>query len=148
MRAFTYLLIGMLLGQLSLMPVIYKLIVTPRIESELVDVRDDYFVTTEPMNFLIGNMSSVLAKDKKYLYIHIRTQKEVVAAYKKIYGEEIYALLGFYDRMKNIDGLHQIYSVNSTSVLAHEIRHATEGYFHRGESNDDIANKCPITEHK
>ena len=131
-----------------MMPVIYKLILTPKIVSELVDVRDDYFVTTEPMNFMIRNMPSVLAKDKMYLHIHIRTQKEVEEAYKERFGKEEYGLLGFYDKMKNINGIHQVYSVNSTSVLTHEIRHVTEGYFHRGNSNDDIANQCPIIESK
>lgn len=141
MRKFTYLLLGMLFGQLTLMPTVYKLYMTPRIVSELVDVRDDFYLTTEAMDFVIKDVSSVFFRGKKDLHIHIRTQPEIVLEYEKRYGENIYGLLGFYEPLEDDKTKHEIFSVNSTSVLTHEIRHSFEGYFHRSSAIKD--GKCP-----
>lgn len=136
MRRLTTFLVGILIGQLVMFPSLYRLYRTPRIESELVDVRDDYYQTTIPMDFIIKDVPSVFNKKKKYLYIHIRTQPEVVNEYERRFGKVLPGLLGFYDPMQNNSSIHEIYSVNSTSVLTHEMRHLFEGYFH--QSLNDI----------
>jgi hypothetical protein len=132
MRKITIGLIGILIGQLLMGPALFKLYLTPMIETELVDVRDDYFTATKSLDYKIKNVPSVFFDGRRDLHVHIRTQDGVKEAYREIYDEEVDGLLGFYHPETN-----EIWSVNSTIVLSHEYRHIFEGYFHRNALEDN-----------
>ncbi len=135
MRKFTWTLVGVLIGQLIMCPAIYKLYTTPLIVYEMTDVRDKDYTTTKPITFVVKDVPSVFHKKKRDLYMHVRTQMGVVNEYKKRHGEVKYGLLGFYEPLKDNPDKHEIFTVNSVSVVIHEMRHIFEAYFHRSLEN-------------
>lgn len=66
------------------------------------------------------------------MLIYLMNADEVRKKYKEIYKTEEPNLLGFYLYDKE-SKTHIVYSVRSPEVVAHEIRHAFEGNYHRGE---------------
>ena len=140
MRKTTIALLGVLIGQLLMIPSLYKIYITPSIVSEFVDVQDGWWSQTDPVNIVIKDVPSVFFKGKKDLHIHIRPRRDIISEYKKIKGEDEPALLGFYDPKPKNKEIHEIYTVNSMGILIHELRHPFEGYFHR-EALNDVSNK-------
>ncbi len=131
MRKLTIALIGVFVGQLLMLPSLYRIYITPAIVSEFVDVRDGWWNNTKPSIVILKDVPSVFFKEKKDLIIHIRSRQEVIAAYKEAYGKDNPDLLGFYNPKPKNKNIHEIYSVNSVGIVLHEIRHVSEGHFHR-----------------
>lgn len=111
---------GMIVGLCTSFPTIYKLYTTPRILAD--PVSSDFYFSMVKHDLQIKDCP----KKGKILRIHIRPQEQVVEAFKNYYKQDAQGLLGFTDYERN-----EIYSVNDTSVLIHEIRHVFEGSFHR-----------------
>jgi len=119
-----WLLFGCLLGEFLMLPTTLWLMKTPRIDA--IVISEDLYQSILPHKYLIKNVRGKLTRKTK-LTIIIANQEDVQREHDKRFGplgdREI---LGFYDK-----NTHEVWTVNSPDVLAHEMRHVFEGYFHR-----------------
>ncbi len=123
MTKFRLFLLGILFGQLMMVPTLYKLYTTPRIEG--IVVSDRFIDKTVQRDFVMQNIPSRFKLPNNTLRIHIATEQKVNEEYQKDYNDGV-TVLGFYDPI-----YHEIWSVDSTDILVHEIRHVFEGGYHR-----------------
>jgi len=115
-------LLGVLLGQLSLLPYIHYLIKTPSIQAEIIP--DCYEYMHSSFDRTIKNYPH------KYfgtatLHIHLAPNEIVQKEFEREYHDTT-PVMGFYDLKTNT-----IWCVYDALVLIHELRHVTEGAYHR-----------------
>ncbi len=125
-------LIGIILGQLVMIPYIWYWKSHPVVEA--IPIPTEVF---NRVTFRKYEMKDVPHRNggKRTLTVYITSEEDVRALYKAETGEYNEALMGFYNPDK-----HVIITVDSTDILVHEMRHVFEGAFHRGPQNDSICN--------
>ena len=132
------LIIGIFVGQLFMIPHVLKWINYP-IEHVIFAPLSTY----ENINEYDYTIKNVITKERKKpvdLLIKIMPIVKIRLAYQKINPEyDVSKLVGFYE-FDEENNRHVVRSPDQASILAHEIRHAFEGIFHR--SKDDVL-WCP-----
>lgn len=116
-------LLGILFGQLIMLPYIIHLVKTPRIEA--LTISDRYFDHNETIHLEIKNLHNKLHTGGNTLNIYIASEAEVNRQLQKQFNDNT-PVEGFYNELTNT-----IWCVYDPLVLEHEIRHVTEGDFHR-----------------
>lgn len=114
-----YILLGTVLGVLISLPLIIYLAVTPRIEALVIS--DILYNHNEVRHFTINDIPK-----GHVLSINIASETEVNAEFRREFPDDETRVEGFY----NVDA-NTIWCVYDPLVLAHEIKHATEGAYHR-----------------
>lgn len=123
-------LIGILIGQVLMIPHIIRWMEFPVVVALPVSLE---VYKTEPTHVeVIKDVMTKYEPSPHPMYIFMTDVDKVRAEYKRVYGEDDPNLLGFYRFNKDIQA-HVIYCARSPEVVAHEIRHAFEGSFHRSE---------------
>jgi len=113
-----YFLIGVLIGIIAMLPYVIHLIRTPRIEA--LTIPTIYYNFKKTQHFEIKDIPQGYV-----LQINIASFENVNKEYRK--QDPLGPLVnGFYDYRTNI-----IWCVYDPLVLYHEIKHATEGDYHR-----------------
>ena len=120
-------LIGVLFGQAVMYPVILEWKNTPIIQGILIPAKDYDFVT--PRKYEMNKVRS-LYNEKIKLTVYIAPLSTIHEEYKKLSGKTDIFILGFYSYKT-----HDIWTIDSTDILIHEMRHIFEGGFHRSEEN-------------
>jgi|SRR6185295_12884680 len=111
-------LLGILVGQLVMLPYVVHLIRTPRIVAETVP--DRYYNFNETRHKTINDIPV-----GHVLSINIASMDKVNEEYQKLDPGGV-RVAGFYSY-----GTNTIWCIHDPLVLAHEIKHATEGDYHR-----------------
>lgn len=125
--------IGLLLGQLVMLPYIYMWMKHPVVQA--IPIPTEIF---NELPYRKYTMHDVPHRDggKRDLTVVITSEENVhtlLAAYE---GRGDYSgVLGFYNP-KN----HLIVTMDNVDLLVHEMRHVFEGAWHRGPQNDNIRN--------
>ncbi len=126
------LLLGVVIGQLIMLPSIIKWMKTPVIAA--FPVSESIYNEIGTTELLIKDVRTNKVKQPTPMRIFLMPISEIQAKYLEIYGkdEHVDSLLGFYlyDKEKKE---HVIYCANSPEIVVHEIRHAFEGAYHRSE---------------
>jgi len=117
------LLLGILFGQILMLPYIYYLYTTPRIEALVIPAEE--FDRTEIRHLQIQHLPNTYGVGGSTLNIYLASEREVNRQYNAQFDDET-QVEGFY----NIK-THTIWCVYDPLVLHHEIRHVTEGSYHR-----------------
>lgn len=123
MNKLLILLIGMLLGQLLMLPVCYNLIATPVVRAEVVP--NCYELVQQTFVHEIKNVKNFHGKVST-LKIHLISPPSLQKIYENKFGEYDGTIMGFYD-----DETNEIFCVYDANVLSHELKHVFEGYWHR-----------------
>lgn len=123
-------LFGVLIGQAIMIPHIYRWMKYPVIVA--FPVSNDIYNDLPPYQEHIADVITTEERRPHPMILTLMNASEVRAKYKQIYGTEEPNLLGFYLYDKGLK-THFVYCVRSPEVIMHEIRHAFEGNFHRGE---------------
>jgi len=116
-------LLGILTGQLLLVPYTIHLINTPRIEALVIP--DWYQVHSEIFHFQIKNVHNKYHVGGNTLNIYIAPEARVNAEQEKQFKKSV-EVEGFYNVLTNT-----IWCIYDPQVLVHELRHVFEGEFHR-----------------
>lgn len=127
LRAF---LIGIIVGQALMLPHIFRWMNYPVIVA--FPVSESIYQTLPPYTEHIADVITKEVPKPTPMYINLMDVDQVRKKFKEIYGVEEPNLLGFYlydERAK----AHVIYCVHSPEVVAHEVRHAFEGNYHRNQ---------------
>lgn len=124
------LLIGVLIGQALMIPHIIRWMKYPVIVA--FPVSDKIYESLPPYLEHIDNVITKEISKPSPMFIYLMNANEVRQRYKEVYGTEEPNLLGFYMYDSKAKA-HFVYCVRSPEVIAHEIRHAFEGNYHRGE---------------
>lgn len=111
-------LLGILFGQLLMLPYVIHLIRTPRIEA--LTISDKYYDHKTTQHFEIADIPK-----GQVLQINIASFASVNKEYRR-QDPNGPLVNGFYDYRTNI-----IWCVYDPLVLYHEIKHVTEGDYHR-----------------
>jgi len=129
-------LIGILLGQGIMYPAVMQWKNTPVEYAIIVPEKD--FNRTTPRQYTMKYIKN-LRNEKTQLVVNVAPLYLIHEEYKNRFGEYNSNLMGFYDYQK-----HDIWTVDDTLILVHELRHVFEGSFHR--SKDELKNKgrCKI----
>lgn len=117
------LLLGILIGQLLMLPEVFHLINTPRIEA--LTIPDSYYNFNETHHLQIKHLHNSLHLGGDILNIYLASEKNVNAEYQKEFND-LTVVEGFYNLKTNT-----IWCVYDPLILHHEIRHVTEGSYHR-----------------
>ncbi len=112
-------LLGILVGQLLMFPYIIHLIRTPRIVA--MAISDRYYNHKDTQQFVIADIPKGNA-----LWINIASFETVNAKFHELEPNDDGMVDGFYNPDTNT-----IWCVYDPLVLYHEIKHATEGDYHR-----------------
>ena len=116
-------LLGILAGQVLMLPYVVHLIKTPRIEALVVP--DLFFNHNETIHLQIKHLHNNLHLGGDTLNINIASEAEVNREYQAEFNDET-PVEGFYNQKTNT-----IWCVYDPLILHHEIRHVTEGAYHR-----------------
>jgi len=117
-----------MLGQWIMYPIVMQWRNTPVVHAILIPELDYDFTT--PRSYPMYKIPN-LKNDKKELVVNIAPLSRIHAEYEKRSGEYNSSILGFYSYEE-----HDIWTIDSTDILVHEMRHIFEGGFHR--SAEDI----------
>jgi hypothetical protein len=123
MKSRTSLLLGILIGQLLMLPYIKHLINTPRIEA--LTISDKYFNHNETIHLQIMHLHNKYHFGGDTLNIYLASEFIVNREYQREFNDST-PVEGFYNVLTNT-----IWCVYDPLVLHHEIRHVTEGAYHR-----------------
>lgn len=125
-------LIGMILGQCMMYPIIVVYRDTPIITALPFEEKDYNNVMIR--EYVLNDVRNIENK-QTVLVVHIAPISKLQEVYAERNNEEVdLYLMGFYDYKE-----HDIWTVDSTDILVHELRHIFEGGFHR--SADEIKEK-------
>ena len=116
-------LLGVLVGQVLMLPYIRYLVLTPRIEA--LTIPDAYFNHNDTIHLQIKNLHNKLHLGGNTLNIYIASEAEVNRQHQEQTGDET-PVEGFYNETTNT-----IWCIYDPLILHHEIRHVTEGGYHR-----------------
>lgn len=116
-------LLGILLGQLVMLPYTIYLYKTPKIEALVIP--DWYEAHKKVFTFKIKNLHNKYYLGGTDLTIHIAPEAKVNMEYEGQFDDKT-SVEGFYNMETNT-----IWCVYDPQVLVHEIRHVTEGDYHR-----------------
>lgn len=116
-------LLGILVGQLLMLPYIKHLIDTPRIEALVIP--DKFFNHNDTIHLQIKNLHNNLHLGGNTLNIYLASEVNVNREYQAEFNDDT-PVEGFYNMKTNT-----IWCVYDPLVLHHEIRHVTEGAYHR-----------------
>lgn len=119
-RAFLF---GVLLGQLLMTPYIVHLIRTPRIEALVIP--DAFFNYTQTIHLKIKHLHNEYHLGGDTLNIYIASEENVNLEHQKETKDNT-RVEGFYNPLTNT-----IWAVYDPLVVLHEVRHVTEGNYHR-----------------
>lgn len=117
-------LLGILFGQLVMLPYIIYLVRTPKIVA--MTISDIYYNHNETSYFEIKHLENDIKVGGDTLHIYIASEAEVNRQYKAEYPDDDTVVDGFYN-----DQTNTIWCVYDPLVLYHEIKHVTEGAYHR-----------------
>ena len=123
-------LIGIIIGQVLMMPHIIKWMRNPVIVA--FSVSDEIYKQLPTYEEHIKNVITKQVRKPTPMHIYLMDVQEVRKKFEEIYGRDEPNLLGFYLYDK-VSKTHIVYCVHSPEVVAHEIRHAFEGSYHRSE---------------
>lgn len=123
-------LLGILIGQVLMVPHIIRWMNYPVVYA--IPYSRDVYSTLPPYQEHIKDVITKEVKTPTPMYITLMNVDEVRAKFKQIYGQDSPNLLGFYFYDEKLKA-HFVFCVRSPEVLAHEVRHAFEGDFHRGQ---------------
>lgn len=112
-------LLGILVGQLVMLPYVVHLIRTPRIEA--LTISDRYYNHKDTQKFFILD----IPKKGNVLWINIASVETVNEEYQRL-DPKGPMVDGFYSYESNT-----IWCIYDPLVLYHEIKHSTEGDYHR-----------------
>lgn len=112
-------LLGILVGQILMFPYVIHLINTPRIVA--MAISDKYYNHKDTQHFVIKDIPQ-----GRILEINIASFETVNAEFHKLEPNDKGMVDGFYNPDTN-----RIWCVYDPLVLYHEIKHATEGDYHR-----------------
>lgn len=115
-------LLGLLFGQLMMLPYIHHLRNTPRIVAQTIPSR--YFDFNETRHVQIKNLRNTYHLGGSTLNIYIASEKTVNAEYQREFNDTT-PVEGFFNPRTNT-----IWCVYDPLVLHHEIKHVTEGAYH------------------
>lgn len=116
-------LIGILIGQILTLPFVVHLINTPRIVA--MTISDLYFNHNDTIHLQIKHLHNKYRTGGDTLNIYIASEAEVNRQLQLQFDDDT-PVDGFYNELTNT-----IWCVYDPLVLQHEIRHVTEGDFHR-----------------
>lgn len=120
-----FFLFGVLSGVMLQLPYIHWLLRTPSIIAE--SVPTSVYDKTTKRKFTISNVPAWFPFQNDNLRVTVASFEEVNVAARQVYSlSEDEELVGFYDPVE-----HEIWCVNSTEVLIHELRHVFEKAYHR-----------------
>jgi hypothetical protein len=117
------LLLGILIGQILMLPYIRHLVNTPRIEA--LTISDRYYNHNQIIPLEIKHLHNSYHLGGDTLKIFIASEYAVNLEYQKEFNDTT-PVEGFY----NV-GTNTIWCVYDPLVLHHEIKHVTEGAYHR-----------------
>jgi len=117
-------LLGILVGQLIMFPYIRHLIATPRIEALTIPSR--YYDFSETHHVQIKHLPNRYHLGGDTLNIYIASESNVNAEHHKEFPTDKSVVEGFTNYRTNT-----IWCIYDPLVLHHEIRHVTEGDYHR-----------------
>lgn len=117
------LLLGILIGQVLMLPYIRHLINTPRIEA--LTISDRYYNHNQIIPLTIKHLHNEYHLGGDTLRIFIASEYEVNREYQREFNDTT-PVEGFYNILTNT-----IWCVYDPLVLHHEIKHVTEGAYHR-----------------
>jgi hypothetical protein len=117
-------LLGILVGQLLMYPYIRYLQNTPTIEAQVIPSL--FYDFNETHHLQIKHLHNQYHLGGDTLNIYIASQENVNAEHHREFPNDDVIVEGFYNEMTNT-----IYCVYDPLVLHHEIRHVTEGSYHR-----------------
>lgn len=127
LRAF---LIGIIVGQALMLPHIIRWMKYPVIAA--FPVSQEIYSSLPTYEEHIADVITKEIPEPRPMHIYLMNVELVRAKFKEIYGYEEPNLLGFY-LFDTKTQQHTVYCVRSPEVVAHEIRHAFEGSYHRNE---------------
>jgi len=116
-------LLGLLVGQLVMLPYVIHLIRTPKIVATTIP--DLYYDHNETTHLQIKHLHNALKLGGDTLNIYIASEENVNAEYQKEFNDYT-RVDGFYNEETNT-----IWCIYDPLILQHEIRHVTEGGYHR-----------------
>ena len=117
-------LLGLLVGQLVMLPYIRWLIKTPRIVAQTIP--STYYDFTETHHLVIKHLYNKYHLGGSTLNIYIASVENVNAEYQREFPDDSTRVDGFINYQTNT-----IWCVYDPLVLHHEIKHVTEGDYHR-----------------
>lgn len=117
-------LLGILVGQLVMLPYVIHLIRNPRIEA--MTISDLYYNHKDTQYFEIKHLENDIKVGGDTLHIYIASEDEVNRQFRTEYPGDSTVVDGFYN-----DQTNTIWCVYDPLVLYHEIKHVTEGAYHR-----------------
>ena len=117
-------LLGILIGQLIMLPYVYHLMKTPRIEA--LTIPDTYYNFDKTRHLQIKHLHNELHLGGDTLNIYLASEENVNAEMQREFPDDKTEVDGFYNIATNT-----IWCVYDPLILQHEIRHVTEGAYHR-----------------
>lgn len=125
MNKFLLFLLGVVVGQLALVPAMYHLENTPVIRAEVLP--NCYEVVQQTFTHQIKNVKDFHGRTNT-LTIHLIKWITLQSIYHQRYGniDDGLTVMGFYD-----DRTNEIFCVYDANVLVHELKHVFEGPYHR-----------------
>ena len=117
-------LLGILVGQLIMLPYMVRLIKTPRIEA--LTIPDTYYNFNQTRHLQIKHLRNELHLGGDTLNIYIASEENVNEEFQREFPNETTTVDGFYNTTTNT-----IWCIYDPLILQHEIRHVTEGAYHR-----------------
>lgn len=119
-----FFLVGILVGVILQLPYIHWLEKTPQIIAD--PISDKFYQQKDTHIYNFHLVPSIFRLGTKTnLRIVVTSYEKLNNEARRRYGEDI-ELVGFYDPLTN-----ELWCVDSTNVLLHELRHVFEGPFHR-----------------
>ena len=123
-------LVGIIIGQLLMTPMIIYLQKNIKWLKEhpatnVMVIPSSVFLHKYHRDYVIRNIPNANNSNKN-LRVIITHQHIVQKEHDKRFGKSKNITLGFYDNT-----FHEIWTVDSTDVLTHEMRHVFEGWFHQ-----------------
>lgn len=123
-------MIGIVVGQILMLPHIVRWMNYPVIAA--FPVSQDIYGKLPTYEEHIKDVITKEVRKPTPMHIYLMNVEDVRKKFKEIYGTEEPNLLGFYLYDAKLKS-HLVYCVRSPEVVAHEIRHAFEGNYHRSE---------------
>jgi|SRR6185437_9724071 len=117
-------LLGLLVGQLVMLPYVIHLIRTPKIVATTIP--DLYYDHTQTTHLQIKHLHNALHLGGDTLNIYIASEDRVNQEFRDEFPEDKTYVDGFYNEDTNT-----IWCIYDPLILHHEIRHVTEGAYHR-----------------
>ena len=117
-------LLGILVGQLIMLPYMVRLIKTPRIEA--LTIPDTYYNFNQTRHLQIKHLRNGFHLGGDTLNIYIASEENVNKEFQREFPDETTPVDGFYNIATNT-----IWCIYDPLILQHEIRHVTEGAYHR-----------------